>query len=258
MVNSKVSIISPTFNCSKFIIETVKSVQSQSYKNWEMIIVDDCSTDNTKEIVEKLADEDHRIKYYRLERNSGAAVARNKALELATGKWIAFLDSDDLWKRNKLEMQIDFMLKNNYAFTYHEYSEIDEFGNHLNIEISGPKKIGKIKMFSFCWPGCLTVMYDREKIGNIQISDIKKNNDYAIWLKVIKKADCYLLPEKLAFYRIRVGSISHTNILTLIKYHYILFKEGEHFNSIISLFLTFNNLVWGLFKKIRYVNRIRS
>ena len=144
---------------------------------------------------------DKRIKYECNPQNSGAAVTRNNALRMANGKWIAFLDSDDLWSPEKLEKQLAFMVKNGYHFSYTGYEEIDEASNLTGIKLSGPKHVTKFGMFSFCWPGCLTVMYNREKIGLLQIADIKKNNDYAMWLKVIQKADCYLLDECLAKYR---------------------------------------------------------
>jgi len=251
-----VSIITPTYNCARFIAETIESVLTQTYSDWEMIIVDDCSNDNTKEIVEKYQEQDSRIQYHCLEKNSGAAIARNLALSLAKGKWIAFLDSDDLWQPEKLSKQIQFMEKNGYAFSYHEYVEIDEEDNPLGVKISGPKHVNKIGMFSYCWPGCLTVMYNREKIGLIQIPNIKKNNDYAMWLKAIKMADCHLLPESLAKYRKRTGSISSGSYTSLIKWHYFLFRQVEYKSRPIAALLTANNLFWGLFKKLFYVKKI--
>lgn len=247
-----VSIITPTYNCGRFIAETIESVLSQTYTNWEMIIVDDCSTDDTREVVEQFAN-DHRIKYHCLERNSGAAVARNTALKMAHGRWIAFLDSDDLWIKTKLESQIKFMLDNNYHFSYTNYEEIDEDGVALGKFVSGPKHIRKLGMFSYCWPGCLTVMYDREIVGNLQINPIKKNNDYAMWLKVIKLTDCYLLDLNLAKYRKRVGSISNTDYISLIKWHYRLFRNGEKCTKPISALLTLNNIICGIFKKLFFV-----
>ena len=200
MKEELVSIIMPSYNTGKFIGEAINSVIDQTYINWELIIVDDCSSDNTDKIVKNI--KDSRIVYLKNEKNMGAAVSRNRALREAKGKWIAFLDSDDLWKENKLEKQIKFMKDNNYYFTYTNYIEIDENGNQNGKKITGPKRITKTGMFNYCWPGCLTVMYNAEKIGLIQIEDIKKNNDYAIWLKVCKKVDCYLLDESLAMYRI--------------------------------------------------------
>ena len=250
-----VSIITPTYNCGKYMAETIRSVQAQSFINWEMIIVDDCSTDNTDDIVSQYLT-DIRIKYFKNITNSGAAVSRNYALCEAKGKWIAFLDSDDLWTPDKLEKQLKFMVCNNYKFSYTKYIEIDEFGQEKGVCISGPKHITRCGMYNFCWPGCLTVMYDREAIGLIQIADNKKNNDYAIWLKVCHKADCYLLPEVLAKYRRgRSGSISTHGYLTLMKWHYKLFHEANGNNLVYSLWLTVWNMVFGLYKKFVYVKK---
>ncbi|MBD5261924.1 MAG: glycosyltransferase family 2 protein [Bacteroides sp.] len=250
-----VSIITPTYNCAKFITETIESVQAQSYQNWEMIIVDDCSTDNTKEIVEQYQKIDPRIKYYCLPTNSGAAEARNEALRRAQGRWIAFLDSDDLWSPDKLERQIGFMVSNAYHFSYTDYEGIDEEDHSLGVKVSGPRYINKLGMFSYCWPGCLTVMYDREVLGLVQIPNIKKNNDYAMWLKAIKKADCHLLKENLAKYRKRRGSISSGSYTSLIKWHYRLFREVEGSSRPLAALQTANNLFFGLLKKILYVKK---
>ena len=128
--NRLVSIIMPTYNCGNFIGETIDSVIAQIYENWELIIVDDCSTDNTEEIVNVYRKKDSRIKYKKLATNSGAAVARNRGIELADGKYIAFLDSDDLWQPKKLDTQIKFMNNNAYHFTCTSYNKIDEEGNY--------------------------------------------------------------------------------------------------------------------------------
>lgn len=250
MKQELVSIIMPSYNTGKFIKETIDSVLSQSYQNWELLIVDDCSSDNTEEIVGNFQDD--RIKFYKNEINQGAAHSRNRALKLAKGRWIAFLDSDDLWSNNKLKDQVDFMEKNGYSFSYTNYEEIDEKGQPLGKIVTGPKKITKIGMFNYCWPGCLTVMYDSSKIGLVQIENIRKNNDYAMWLKVIKQADCYLLDKNLAKYRKRTGSISNQGYLSLIKWHYRLFKQCENQSVIRSLVNTIRNLIFGLYKKIIY------
>lgn len=181
MENGLVSVIMPSWNTGKFIAESIQSVINQTYKNWELIIVDDCSTDNTDEIVGKFTD--IRIKYLKNEKNSGAALTRNRALREAKGEWIAFLDSDDLWKPEKLEHQLKFMKKHNLKFSYHEYVKIDEQSHPLNIYVSGPRIVTKRKMYNYGYPGCLTFMYSAKKMGLIQIKDIKKNNDYAILLK---------------------------------------------------------------------------
>lgn len=253
-MNDLVSIIMPSYNTGKFISETIKSVISQTYQNWELIIVDDCSTDNTDDVVAEYLT-DKRICYIKNDVNSGAAVSRNRALREARGRWIAFLDSDDLWAPDKLEKQINFMHKNGYAFSYTKYIEIDEENKLLGKMVSGPKKITKHKMYDYCWPGCLTVMYDAEKIGLIQVEDIKKNNDYAMWLKAIKKADCYLLDDNLAKYRKRAGSISNHSYKKLISWHYKLYKEAEKRNAVISIVFTLRNLFWGCFKKVFFVKK---
>lgn len=253
--NELVSIITPTYNCGKFIAETIESVKAQTYNNWEMIIVDDCSTDKTKEIVEQYQKTDNRIKYHCLERNSGAAVARNTALQLAKGRWIAFLDSDDLWEPEKLERQINFMLNNGYHFSCTNRDVIDESSRPIGKYLSGPKCVSKFGMYCYCWPGCLTVMYDKNIVGLIQIKDIKKNNDYAMWLKVIQKSKCYLLEESLAHYRIRKGSISRHSKFSLIKWHYRLFRENMDMNVVLSSFWVFMNLNCGIIKKLFYVTR---
>lgn len=245
----------PSYNCGHFVEETIRSVQDQTYKNWEIIFVDDCSKDDTYALVSKLAEEDARIKLYRNTVNSGAAVSRNKALQMAKGQWIAFLDSDDLWEPTKLEKQIRFMEDNRYAFSYTNYQEMDENSILTGVTVSGPKHISRLGMYAYCWPGCLTVMYDAEKIGLVQIADIKKNNDYALWLKVCRKADCHLLNECLASYRKRMGSISHHSYLSLIKWHFRLFNVAEGMGRPASAVMTVVNLFFGVAKKLFYVKK---
>lgn len=250
-----VSIITPTWACSLFISETIRSVQKQTYSNWELLIQDDCSIDGTDKVVEPYAQQDSRIKFERNVEKSGAAITRNNALLRAKGRWIAFLDSDDLWLPEKLEHQIKFMVENNYAFSYHEYNEISEYGHDLGVYVSGIKKVSKFDMFTCCWPGCLSVMYDAEKVGLIQVKDIKKNNDSAMWLKVIQKADCHLLKECLGKYRRRANSITPKPIWQRIWAHYPLFRVAEEMNPIAATFWVIMNILGNLYKKMRYVTR---
>ena len=248
MNNELVSIIMPSYNCGKYVEET--------YNNWEIIFVDDCSNDDTIKLVSKLQENDSRIKLFQNKENSGAAVSRNTALCEAKGRWIAFLGSDDIWEPEKLEKQVKFMEENGYAFSYTGYQEIDSDSKPTSVFISGPKHVTKHGMYNFCWPGCLTVMYDASVVGLIQIEDIKKNNDYAMWLKVCKKADCYLLPEVLAKYRRgRAGSVSTHGIATMIGWHYKLWHEAEKRNAVASLWLTGVNLLFGFYKKLKYVKK---
>ncbi len=249
-----VSIIMPSYNTAEYIAASIRSVLSQTYKNWELIIVDDCSADTTDDAVKPFLS-DERIKYLKNEKNSGAAVSRNRALREAAGKWIAFLDSDDLWMPDKLEKQIEFMKSNGYRFSYTKYIEVDENGEANGKSVGGPRRISKAGMYRYCWPGCLTVMYDAETVGEVQIADIRKNNDYAMWLKICKKADCYLLDEPLASYRKRSGSISNHSYMKLIKWHYKLFREADERGILSAAVLTAGNLFFGIAKKLVYVSR---
>lgn len=252
-----VSIITPTWACANYIAETIKSIQAQTYQNWELLIQDDCSRDNTLEVVKPFIEKDERIKYECNAHNSGAAITRNNALRRAKGRWIAFLDSDDLWYPQKLEKQLRFMTEKGCYFSYTGYEEMDESSKLTGSRLSGPNHVTKFGMYSFCWPGCLTVMYEREQIGLLQIADIKKNNDYAMWLNVIQKSDCYLLNECLARYRRgRKGSVSTHGYATMICWHYKLWHEAMKMNIVTSLFWTGMNLVCGVYKKLRYVKHV--
>lgn len=248
-----VSIIMPSYNTAEYIAESITSVQMQTYENWELIIVDDCSTDNTDEVVKKFLS-DSRIKYLKNDVNSGAAVSRNYALREAKGRWIAFLDSDDLWHPEKLEKQINFMLTTGYKFTYTDYI-IKQNGQWLPYVFYGPQVVNKRKMKDYCYVFTTTVMYDREYVGLIQIESVRKNNDYAMWLKIIEKTHCYRLDECLSYYIKHDGSISSGNKLKLIKHHYILWRVAEHKSRVSSCVLTLRNLFWGVIKKIKYKKR---
>lgn len=245
-----VSIIMPSYNTGRFIRDSIESVIAQTYTNWELIIVDDCSTDNTDDIVSTYLS-DKRIKYLKNERNSGAAISRNYALREAKGKWIAFLDSDDTWHSQKLEKQIAFMLENDYKFTYTDY-KMQLNGEWLPYIYYGPSVVNKRKMKDYCYISTITVMYDREYVGLVQIESVRKNNDYAMWLRIVEKTPCYRLPECLSYYIKHDGSISSGSKLKLIKHHYILWRIAEHKNPISAWIFTFRNLFWGVIKKIKY------
>jgi len=250
-----VSIIMPTYKCGRFICKSIESVLAQTYQNWELIIVDDCSGDGTVDLVLDYKKQDSRIIIFQNASNSGAAVSRNTALRNAKGRWIAFLDSDDLWEPAKLERQIKFMEDNGYAFSYHDYIEIDEQDKELGVHVSGKPHVNKFDMFACCWPGCLSVMYDAEKIGLVQINDIKKNNDTAMWLKIIKKADCYLLPVVLGKYRRRANSITPKPIWQRIWAHYPLFHVAEEMNPLSATFWVIMNVFGNAYKKMKFVKK---
>ena len=231
-----VSVITPTYNCAKFLPRTIESVQSQTYRNWEMIIVDDCSQDDTKEIVEEYMKDDIRIKYYTLEINSGAAVARTTAMRLANGSYMAFLDSDDIWLPDKLERQIEWMNENGYTFSCTAYEQIDEDDKSLGKIIRVVKKVDYNRLLLDCPVGNSTVVYDVEKMGKFKVPNIRKRNDDALWLQMLKR-EKYIwgMPDVLMKYRIRRNSIS-SNKLKVIKYHWILYREIEHLSASRSIF----------------------
>jgi len=250
--NIKVSVITPTFNDELFIKETIESILNQTHKNVEVIVVDDCSTDNTINIINSF--NDSRIKLIRNKTNQGAAYSRNLALSLASGEYIAFLDGDDLWKNDKLSKQLQFMLDNNYQFTYTKYSVIKDDEKY---DVSGPKKISHKSFMRMNYVGCLTVVYKKSLYPDLQIpNDIYKRNDYALWLKLSEKADCYLLDEVLSKYRRRTAnSISSGKKNKLLHFHRVMFQKLYGFSYFKASLLSLRNALYYLFRKRKYIKK---
>ena len=241
-----VSIITPSYKSERFISQTIDSVLAQTYQKWEMIIVDDVSPDNSNEIIEEYCKKDSRIKLIKLEKNSGPAVARNRAIEEAQGRYIAFLDADDLWNPEKLKKQLAFMAQNNCDLTYTNYETMNENGESLNSIVTSPKKLDYKQLLKSNKIGCLSAMYDTKKIGKIYMPLIKKRQDYGLWLRILKKVDyAYNVNEVLGTYRIMSNSVS-SNKLDLLKYNYALFREHEKFSAIKSLYY----LGWNIYIKV--------
>lgn len=245
-----VSIITANYNCEKFIDDTVNSVLSQTYKNWEMIIVDDVSTDKSIEIIQKYVEKDRRIKLIQLEENSGAAVARNRAIEEASGRFIAFLDSDDLWTSNKLEKQLNFMIENKYAFTYTNYDLIDENNIRYGKTFKAQKKATYASLLKTCTIGCLTAIYDTKKIGKIYMPLIRRRQDYGLWLRILKVVPkAYCLQESLAIYRRRQNSIS-SNKKKAALFQWKIYRDVEKLNIFSSSYYFVHYAING-FKKYK-------
>ena len=251
--NGLVSVIMPSYNSEKYIKDSIESVLKQTYPFWELIIVDDCSTDETIEIIKSLNDD--RIRLFVNDHNSGAALSRNKALKEAKGKWIAFLDSDDLWLPTKLEEQLKFMIENDYKFTFTDY-RICLNGKWENCIRTAPRKINYRKITRYCYFSTITVMYDFESIGLLQTNGIRKNNDYALWLRALKKVEAHRLDKCLSFYIKHDNSISSGKKTSLIKWHYILYKNEMGYNKFKSFFFTLKNLWYGFWKKIGYKRKV--
>ena len=249
MENALVSIITPTYNCGAYIAETIDSVIAQTYTNWEMVIVDDCSTDETAEIVRHDTENAKRVKYHKVPENSGAAVARTTAMRLAQGNYMAFLDSDDLWMPDKLEKQLDFMRKNGHAFSCTSYCQIDKGGNSLNRVVYAKKRVDYNRLLLDCPVGNSTVMYDVERMGKFEVPNIRKRNDDALWLRMLK-AEKYIwgMSDVLMKYRVRPNSIS-INKFSLIKYHWYLYREIEHLNVSRSVF----HVIFWCFLKVFHI-----
>ncbi len=243
--SSLVSIITPNYNCVRFISQTIDSVLSQTYKNWELLIVDDCSTDGSYEIALDYAEKDKRIKVLRNEKNSGAAISRNHALDIAKGEYIAFLDSDDVWESKKLEKQISFMQENNCDFCFSRYDLIDEENNPFGKIVRIVKNLSYKKLLHHDFIGCLTAIYRREIAENIRSFPIKNNNDYGLFLQVVRNAKNAMgIYEVLAHYRIRKSGISRKKFKK-VKPYFELMHKYMHYPYILSCWFLFTNVLIG-------------
>ncbi|XCF06529.1 glycosyltransferase family 2 protein [Tamlana crocina] len=242
-----VSVITACYNSEKHISETISSVLNQTYQNWEMLLVDDCSSDNTISIIETLQKSDSRIKLFQLNENSGAAVARNKAINEAKGEFIAFLDSDDKWLPLKLEKQIRFMLHKGYNLTHTAYQWIDESGDSLNKTLNPPQVLSYSDMLYSNKIGCLTAIYNRTKLGKVYMPLIRKRQDYALWLKILKTGEeAHALPEVLSEYRKTNDSMSN-NKFDLIKWNWKLLRQVERLPLLKSAYY----LAWHVIIKLK-------
>lgn len=232
-----VSIITSLYNSNDFVGNTIKSVLAQTYQNWELILIDDASTDGSAKIAEYFATKDERIKLIKLDSNQGPAAARNRGIKEASGRYIAFLDSDDLWYKDKLEKQIIFMQKNEYAFTFTGYDKIDEKGKKIGNILPFKNQVTYHDLLKSNHIGCLTAMIDLKMLGcKMYMPDIKKRQDQGLWLEILKEIDkAYCLYEILGQYRIREGSIS-VNKIDNLKYQWKLYRNIEKINIVKSFY----------------------
>ena len=229
MEEFRVSIITPVYKCEDLISKTIECVMAQTYQNWELLLTDDCTPDNSAEIIKEYAKKDSRIKYFKLEKNSGAAVARNNSLYNSTGRFIAYLDADDLWKPEKLEKQVKFMIENKYAFTCTDYEKIDEDGISLNKVIKIPKKVDYNLFLRNTIIQTVGVMVDTQITGKkvLQMPNIRRRQDAATWCQLLKAGyDCYEVPENLSYYRVVKNSLS-SNKFKAIKTNWYWYRKIE-------------------------------
>lgn len=232
----KVSIVMPLYNCERYVSDSIESVLSQTYEEWELLIVDDCSSDGSYEIAKQYAVGDSRIVVEKLSENSGAAVARNVAIEKARGRYIAFLDSDDLWTPEKLERQINFMKETGAALSFSDYCWIDEDGKSLQ-KIEYPfTAVDYSELLKQNVIGCLTAVYDTGQVAKCYFDEsLQKHEDYLYWLRILKKTErAHRVPEPLAYYRIRQGSVS-SNKIRVAGYVWKIYREYERLPLLRSL-----------------------
>lgn len=236
-MNNLVSIVTPVYNAEKFISDTIESVQKQSYKNWELILVDDCSTDNSVKIIEEFAKTDNRIKLIKQNNNGGPALARNKGIEVSTGNYLCFIDADDLWDTEKLNKQVNFMMQNNCAFSFTGYEFANQYGVPNGKKVFIPNQINYKKALKNTTIWTSTVMFDLSKLSKETISmpDVK-SEDTATWWKILKQIDyAYGLNEILSYYRRNPNSLS-SNKFSAIKRIWKLYRNVEHLNIFYSFY----------------------
>ncbi len=252
MKNYLISIITPVHNSEKLILETIKSVQEQTYHNWEMILIDDCSTDNSIRIINELIEKDPRISLIINEKNSGAAITRNKGIKAAIGDFITFIDADDIWFPDFLRNSLNTCLNNNYEFVFSSYKRFDENLQPLIADFIVPERVDYNKILKSCSIPCLTAFIDIRRIGKHYMPIMNKRQDWGLWLSVLKDVDyAYGIAEPMAIYRMRRDSISR-NKRKLIPYVWKIYREVEGFNVLISAYYLMH---WALngFKKY-YIN----
>jgi len=256
MANDLVSIIMLSRDKAQFVAESVRSVLAQTYTNWELLFTDDNSKDETIHKVMELKGKDKRISISASVYDKGSAYLRNLALKEARGRWMAFLDVGDVWAPDKLEKQIRFMEEHGYAFSYTKYGLMNLQSHDRGVEIGGKEHINYSEMQKCCWPAYLTVMYDASKVGKMQIRNTGSNNDYALWLNVSERADCYLLDECLATIRTPWGLLGKLLLTKKFKWRYDSFRVEEDFAPFKALLYTIRNGFYGLVKWAKYVKRI--
>ena len=228
----------PSYNSERFIAEAIESVIKQTYNNWELLIVDDCSKDKTIEIVETFLKLDSRIKLFVLDENSGAAIARNKALEMSEGRFIAYLDSDDLWNECKLEKQVKFMLENNVCFVCCDYNKIKEDGTSLNKTIKLPNRIDYKLFLRNTIIQTAGVIVDTHFVPKEKLimPNVRRRQDAGTWCQILKSGfDCYRIPECLATYRVVSNSLS-SNKFKAIRGTWFLYRKIEKLNFFYACF----------------------
>ena len=253
-----VSVITASYNSELYIEEAINSVINQTFTNWELIIIDDASTDATIEIINHFTQQNSNIKLIKNAINQGAAVSRNKGIEQAKGDYIAFLDADDLWKSQKLEKQLAFMQAENCDVCFSSYDLINETGNKLFKQVKALETLSYNKLLKSNYVGNLTGIYNAKSIGKIKTPNLRKRQDWLLWLVAIKKSGkpAKGMLESLAYYRVREDSIS-SNKFNLLKYNYWVYRKGLGLSTLESIYRLFIFLYEQFFVKSKQLIKIQ-
>lgn len=250
-----VSIITPVYNCEEFLEECIQSVLNQTLKDWELILVDDCSTDSSSRILNKYVALDSRIKLYSFNKNVGAGVARNKGIEISRERFVAFLDSDDYWHKNKLRLQIDYMIRKNIEFSYTNFFELDKEDKASKVVLT-PKSVNYFSLLFNNYIKTLTAIYDTKRIGKIYMPNYRKRQDWGLWFNILNKTNkAFRFTEPLAYYRTSNTSLSKNKLL-LLKENYNFYRFFLQKNFIISFFMMVLFLVVHLTFKIFFFKKV--
>ncbi|MCB7481881.1 glycosyltransferase family 2 protein [Christiangramia sediminis] len=252
-----VSVIMPAYNSEAFITESIQSVIAQTYSQWELLIVDDASSDSTKKIIEKFSSKDDRIRLLVNSTNSGTHNSRNKGIKAASGQFIAFLDADDQWEPKKLKKQLKVLSKPNVAACFSSYELINEKGEKLNKKIQALPVLHYDKLLKANYVGNLTGIYNVNILGKIYCPEISKRQDWALWLKVIEEGGPIEgIQESLAIYRVRKNSIS-TNKLEMLKYNFKVYHSilnYGYFQSIWRMLIFLNEQFFVKSKQVKPIS----
>lgn len=207
-----VSVIIPCYNMKRFIFDSMRSVVRQTFRDWEMILVDDGSTDGTYEFIKSLSDSDYRIKHT-TKAHTGIADTRNQCIQMAQGRYLAFLDADDYWHNSKLEVQLEFMRDRKLGFSYTAYDCVNEEGETVVRSIKTAGDLDYNTYLRNTIIGCSTVMIDRDQVGNVVVPNFRTSEDSATWLKILRKGfKAYAIERPLTYYRIRSRSASSNKL----------------------------------------------
>lgn len=255
-MNDLVSIVMLSHNDGRYLKESVESVLAQTYTNWELIFLDNSSTDDTISQMMAYKEKDPRFKIGQMVFSRGKSYNLYTALNSTTGRWVAFLNSRDVWEPEKLEKQIQFMEEHNYAFSYHNYGMIDKNSKKKGIEVTGKDIITRYDLKKNCWMGYLTVMYDKTKVNIPTREKIKSNNNYALWLDVAEKADCHLLDECLGSMRVMPSAISPSPMKGKFRWRYEVYRVVEGKGPLVSMVLTYRNFFYTMMRNLKYTKRV--